>query len=280
MTPFDDFEKKKEYLICVDSDGCVMDSMSVKHIECFGPVMVEEWNLREYRADALRIWNEVNLYTATRAINRFKGLAIVLGRINREYCRIDGIEELEEWCTTAKKLSNPSLEEAISQTDSPILSKTLAWSNEVNRRVSDLSDRIVPFKGAKEGLEKAAAVADLVVVSSANPKAVSAEWAKYGLDKYPQVLLCQDAGTKEFCISEMMKFGYNASHVLVLGDAPGDNKAADANGAFFYPVNVNHEVESWKEFADKALDLFINDDYGSYGQLKHRIFLQNLGIVQ
>ena len=39
------FQKKKDYLICVDSDGCAMDTMNIKHIKCFGPCMVEELSL-------------------------------------------------------------------------------------------------------------------------------------------------------------------------------------------------------------------------------------------
>lgn len=38
----------KSYLICVDSDGCAMDTMTVKHVKCFGPCMVEEWNLQKW----------------------------------------------------------------------------------------------------------------------------------------------------------------------------------------------------------------------------------------
>ena len=34
-TGLDEFVKKKRYLICVDSDGCAMDTMDVKHIRCF-----------------------------------------------------------------------------------------------------------------------------------------------------------------------------------------------------------------------------------------------------
>ena len=37
MSVFDFFEKKRDYLICVDSDGCAMDTMNCKHIHCFGP---------------------------------------------------------------------------------------------------------------------------------------------------------------------------------------------------------------------------------------------------
>ena len=28
-----DFQKTKDFLVCVDSDGCAMDTMDVKHIE-------------------------------------------------------------------------------------------------------------------------------------------------------------------------------------------------------------------------------------------------------
>ena len=31
-----DFTKENEYLICIDSDGCAMDTMDIKHISCFG----------------------------------------------------------------------------------------------------------------------------------------------------------------------------------------------------------------------------------------------------
>ena len=31
----EEYQKKKDYLICVDSDGCAMDTMDIKHILCF-----------------------------------------------------------------------------------------------------------------------------------------------------------------------------------------------------------------------------------------------------
>ena len=71
----DNYKKQKEYLICVDSDGCAMDTMDIKHILCFGPCMVDEWGLDAWRNEILSRWNDINLYTITRGINRFKGLA-------------------------------------------------------------------------------------------------------------------------------------------------------------------------------------------------------------
>ena len=39
------YRKQKEYLICVDSDGCAMDTMDSKHITCFGPCLIPVWGL-------------------------------------------------------------------------------------------------------------------------------------------------------------------------------------------------------------------------------------------
>ena len=55
------FVKQKAYLICVDSDGCAMDTMDIKHFRCFGPCMVEEWGLEEWSEAILRRWNAINL---------------------------------------------------------------------------------------------------------------------------------------------------------------------------------------------------------------------------
>lgn len=28
------FNKQKDYIICIDSDGCAIDTMDIKHIKC------------------------------------------------------------------------------------------------------------------------------------------------------------------------------------------------------------------------------------------------------
>ena len=67
---------KHSHLICVDSDGCAMDTMDIKHFRCFGPAMVEEWSLTPWQEEILQRWNNTNLYSMTRGINRFQGLSI------------------------------------------------------------------------------------------------------------------------------------------------------------------------------------------------------------
>ena len=79
---FDKFTKKKDFLVCVDSDGCAMDTMDIKHFNCFGPCIISEWNLFEFEKEILERWNVINLYSMTRGVNRFKGLAMMLKEID------------------------------------------------------------------------------------------------------------------------------------------------------------------------------------------------------
>lgn len=275
---FDTFTKRHDFLVCVDSDGCAMDTMDVKHIRCFGPCMVEEWGLDQWRESILSRWNEINLYTMTRGINRFQGLRLALEEISRQYTPIEGVEELAGWVDGAKELSNAALERAIQQGGGICLQKALAWSQAVNRSITALPEEEKrPFHGALEGLAAAHAVADVAVVSSANRDAVVEEWEKYGLAAHVDLLLAQDAGTKAHCIAQLLKKGYDPRHVLMVGDAPGDQAAAEKNGVWFYPILVRHEAESWAELRETALDQLLGGTYAPYGQEKAVAFRHNLG---
>lgn len=95
-----DFERRHDYLVCVDSDGCAMDTMDCKDIHCFGPCMVAEWGLQEWEKPILERWNVINLYSMTRGINRFKGLSIALAEIDAQYTPIADLADLQAWVTT------------------------------------------------------------------------------------------------------------------------------------------------------------------------------------
>ena len=113
------------------------------------------------------------------------------------------------------------------------------------------------------------------MVSSANRDAVVEEWGRYGLLDSVDLLLCQDAGSKAYCIAELKKKGYAPGHILMCGDAPGDKAAAEANGVYFYPILVRHEAESWAAFPE-ALARLLDGSYGPYGAQKAQAFLDNL----
>lgn len=276
---FMSYTKRSDHLICVDSDGCAMDTMDIKHIRCFGPCMVEEWELGEWREAILKRWNEINLYTMTRGINRYKGLAMALGEIRDTYCEIEDLDVLRKWVEESPELSNRALEAEIAKNDSICLKKALSWSIKVNQSIDKLAQEDKrPFEGVDRALGSAHRDADVAIVSSANLGAVLDEWDLYGLLEHTDVVLAQDAGSKAFCIGELMKRGYAPDHVLMCGDAPGDMDAAKQNGVYYYPIRVRHEKESWEEFVTTALPRFMNGTYGGeYQQEKIRQFLENLG---
>lgn len=281
ITEFEDYRKEKQYLICVDSDGCAMDTMDIKHSQCFGPCMVEEWGLSEWRDPILRSWNESNLYTVTRGINRFKGLSKALREIDEAYQTIKDIDILERWVEESNELSGPALKRAYEETGSMILKKALSWSEKVNKKIDALPlEMKKPFEGVKEALAYAHKQADIAIVSSANHQAVKEEWEQHGLLEYVDILLTQDMGSKTYCIGELMKKGYERSHVMMTGDAPGDFEAAKKNGVFFYPVLVRREKESWKEFKNVAVQRLVDGTFaGKYQKKKVDEFWDNLNLT-
>ena len=282
MSIFDTFERKHNYLICVDSDGCVMDTMNCKHFHCFGPCMVDEWELGQWKDAILDRWNVINLFSMTRGINRFKGLAMALSEISRQYKPIAGIAALQHWAETAPALSNDAVTRAIADAADPdaklIFKKALSWSKAVNAAIVRLPEELkVPYDGAKEGLAAAHTFADVAMVSSANRDAVEEEWGKFGLLEHTDIVLAQDVGSKAACIAEMMKFGYDPNKVIMIGDAPGDCDAAEKNGVHYYPILVNHEKQSWDEAITVAFNKLQAGEYAPYGVEKKQKFLQNLG---
>ncbi len=281
MSIFDSFERKHEYLVCVDSDGCVMDTMNCKHFHCFGPCMVAEWGLDEWLDEILDRWNEINLFSMTRGINRFKGLAMALGEINEHYRPVPGIEALQHWADTAPALSNDGVAQAMAAAEGDaklIFEKALKWSKAVNAAIVELDESLkVPYEGALEGLKAAHAFADVAMVSSANRDAVEEEWGKFGLLEHTDIVLAQDIGSKAACIAEMLKFGYDLNKVVMIGDAPGDCDAAEKNGVHYYPILVNQEKESWDEAIAVAYGKLQSGDYAPYGAQKKQEFLHNLG---
>ena len=195
MSIFDSFDRKHDFLVCVDSDGCVMDTMNCKHFHCFGPCMVNEWGLEEWKDAILDRWNVINLFSMTRGINRFRGLAMALSEIHVQYKPIAGIEALVHWADTAPALSNDGVAKAIATAEGDaklIFQKALSWSKAVNAAIVELDESLkIPYEGAKEGLAAAHTFADVAMVSSANRDAVEEEWGKFGLLEHTDIVLAQ-----------------------------------------------------------------------------------------
>ena len=47
----------KDFLVCIDSDGTAMDTMTIKHQRCFGPLIIPTWKLENYICDSSGLWD-------------------------------------------------------------------------------------------------------------------------------------------------------------------------------------------------------------------------------
>ena len=274
-----EFRKTRDFLICIDSDGCVMDTMDVKHMRCFGPCLVYEWDLGEYREEIIRLWRKVNLLSVSRGVNRFQGLAQVLKNIHENYTQVEGLEGYLGWAGSAQELSDKSLEEAYEKTGNICMKKAMDWSRLVNQSMAMVSDtKKPPFEGTEDALRLAREQADIVILTAANRQEINKEWEVFELAQYTDLLMSQENGRKEECLNELLEKGYEKDHVLMVGDAPADLAAAQAAGVLFYPILAYQERESWENFSD-ALDHFTNGNYaGSYQEERIKEFQENLHI--
>ena len=274
-----EFRKTRDFLICIDSDGCVMDTMDVKHMRCFGPCLVYEWDLGEYREEIIRLWRKVNLLSVSRGVNRFQGLAQVLKNIHENYIRVEGLDGYLRWAESAQELSDKSLEEAYEKTENICMKKAMDWSRLVNQSMAMVSDtKKPPFEGTEDALRLAREKADIVILTAANRREINKEWEVFELAQYTDLLMSQENGRKEECLNELLEKGYEKGHVLMVGDAPADLAAAQAAGVLFYPILAYQERESWENFSD-ALDHFTNGNYaGSYQEERIKEFQENLHI--
>lgn len=272
VTALQKMKKTADYLICIDSDGCVFDTMEVKHKECFTPCIINYWNLQAISKYARQASEYVNLYSKYRGINRFPAIIKVLDLlakrpecIKRGYVEPD-ITELREWAETEKKLGNPALEKyCAAHPESTLMKQALTWSTAVNDTIAGLVRGVPPFPYVRECLAAMRGKADIVVVSQTPVEALEREWKEHGIDGFVSVIAGQEMGTKAQCIGFAAEHGYDNEHILMIGDAPGDHKAAQANGTLFFPVNPGDEDNSWKLLLDEGLDRFFGGKYkGEY----------------
>ena len=275
----DEFIPKHNYLICFDSDGTVMDTMTVKHNQCLCPALIEVWELNSWEKPVKQLWDDINLHKITRGINRFKALALVLRAINDQYTPINGLSDLEAWVSSGTTLSGDALGPLAAKSDSEMLKKTFLWTETVDQKIGliPLADKR-PFPGAAQGLKAASQFADIAVISTANRTALLEEWGTYDLLDYANVILAQDSGSKEHCISELLKKGYHKSHVLMVGDAPGDMNAAEQNKVYFYPMLCGHEEECWAELKDTGYGKLRSAVYEPYEASRVDAFFRNLNV--
>jgi phosphoglycolate phosphatase-like HAD superfamily hydrolase len=161
--------------------------------------------------------------------------------------------------------SNDGLKAYIAQHPHPELENALAWSLAVNQSITDMVYGIPPFPFLRESLDFLFDKADMMVISQTPDEALYREWQEHDIEKYVRMIAGQEKGTKTQHLQFAAGGKYAPQHVLMIGDAPGDMKAAKANNALFYPINPGHEDESWQRFFEEGLHKFLNLEFaGDY----------------
>lgn len=266
QAPLKNLEPKHDFLIAIDSDGCVFDSMEIKQKECFTPNTIKYWKLQPVSKYARAAGEFVNLYSKWRGANRFPALVKVfdlLGdweEVRKRDVGIPAAQSLRDWLDRESKPGNPALIAEVEKTGDPVLQQTLDWSNGVNAAIEDMVYGIPPFPLVRETLDKISAWADIIVCSGTPGEALAREWEENKIDGYPRVIAGQEMGKKKDHL-EIVASKYPDGNVIMLGDAFGDLKAAKANNLLFYPVNPGCEEKSWELFFTEVTDKFHNGGY-------------------
>ncbi len=275
--PLKELKPTKPFFVGIDSDGCVFDTMGIKHRECFCPMLVGYFGLQPVAQAARECKDFADLFSKTRGANRHKTAVRILRELLPSHpmvlergFKVPKFEAYVRWVEDPKSLlSNEGLKQAIAATtnekDKAELQQALRWSIRVNELVTEIVKGIPPFPFVRECLEQLIGRADVICCSATPTEALVREWQEHKIDHYPRVIAGQEMGTKAEHLQYAAGGKYAPGHVLMIGDAPGDLKAARSVNALFYPINPGNETSCWKRLFQEALDRFFRGEYaGAY----------------
>jgi phosphoglycolate phosphatase-like HAD superfamily hydrolase len=171
---------------------------------------------------------------------------------------------LEEWTARESKLGNATLAAEVRNGNNQ-LAMVKEWSDAVNQSIEEMVKGVPPFPLFTECLEKMRQRADTMVISQTPAEALEREWAEHGINSSVRLIAGQEMGSKTEHLRFAARDKYAPEKMLMIGDAPGDYKAAKANGALFYPIIPGREEHSWERFHREGLERFFSGRFaGAY----------------
>ena len=286
------FKRTKDFLIAIDTDGCVTDNMNGKQMLIFHPQFMEFYQLWEIESYFREVAEYYNLFSVDRGCNRFIAIQLSLTALQNRtdvqqvlqerHIQLPNIKSLNEFIAYTKKnklgLGNPSLEEFLNQNPKNFaIYKLLAWSEAVNRMFPHISAKIPPFNHVEECLKLMAQHADILIVSKTPYTDLANYWEAQGIAQYVQMIAGQEMGSKGHHIEVAKRAGnYEDGQVLMIGDGGGDLKAVKTNNGLFYPTPPGQELEAWNHFP-QAFQRFIKKEYkGEFEDKLLQVFSQAL----
>ncbi len=266
-----DFQPSKKYFVGIDSDGCAMDAMDIKHQECFTPSYIKYFNLQAASTLVRETALFVNLYSNTRGLNRWLALARLFELLKQRPevlergVKIPEGKELQKFLDSGYPRSDKGVADFAAANPSEEIQQCIEWGNGVNELIAWMVRGNAPFPGAREAIEAMQDEVDTIVVSATPVDALEREWNEHGLAQYMHVIAGQEMGSKSEHVEWAAKGKYEDDHIMLIGDAPGDRDAAYEQGVLFYPINPGGEAESWHRFKAEALPKFLDGTYrGDY----------------
>jgi phosphoglycolate phosphatase-like HAD superfamily hydrolase len=270
--PLADLTPSSDFFVGIDSDGCAFDTMEIKHKECFVPNTIKHWGLQAVSKYAREAAEFVNLYSKWRGINRWPALVMVFDLL-RERPEVIAravtpplAQRIRAFIADdAFPKSNDGLRAYMAEVPDPEFELAWVWTTGVNATVADMVHGVPPFPYVRKSLSFLSGKADMIVVSATPHEALCREWEEHAIAPFVRVIAGQEQGKKALHLRLAARDKYAPDHILMIGDAPGDLKAARANGALFYPVNPGHEEASWERFYFEAVHRFLAGAYaGEY----------------
>jgi len=261
------WEPVRETFVGIDSDGCVFDTMEVKQKNHFHPLIIRLWGLEAIEREVRQAAEFANLYSAWRGKNRFLALLKMFElleawpAVRQTGVALPDLASLRAYCGSGLPLGNPSLRREVERTGDAELERVLAWSLAVNRDIDAHMEEVPPFAWAVRSLARIAERSDAIVVSQTPEEALVKEWRQHGIDGYIRMIAGQELGTKAEHLQMAAGGKYAPDRILMIGDAPGDLAAAEAVGAWFYPIHPGDEEASWQRFCEEAYDLFLAGEW-------------------
>ena len=247
-----DFIRKRDFLVCMDSDGCVMDTVRIKHCSVFCPELIRVFGLEAHTDFITTAWEEINLNSITRGISRFESAVLIFDRLKNRGIDVPGSEDIAAWVSTASELSTASLQQEVLRSGSLALRKLQEWNNACNRRIQALEPTFEPFPGVEESLRQlhAAQTAELDTIRLVRSPACRIVWMSGALelhsflDMEPSIRMLERSQAEAVVFLGKVGVGLSAERLAAGQFAPYDRAflVLDDEDAFDGDVTVLPET--------------------------------------
>ncbi|NLW50299.1 MAG: HAD family hydrolase [Candidatus Brocadiaceae bacterium] len=271
------WQRKRDFAICIDTDGCTLDNMWAKQVVVFHPHFMDFNGLRGIEMFFRLHAEHHNLWGKTRGCDRYLAVRHTLASLldDPQATEAMPVDHVRDLLASVQRYVDfidasggrwgfgiPSLRHFHEQNGLDYnITRLLGWSEAVDRTFPFVTLGMAPFAGVRETLEYLSAKADILVVSATPYRDLAQWWTRTGLADYVGAIAGKEMGKKNEHIRLLKEAGgYGDDQVIMVGDGGGDLKAAQANNAMFYPTPAGKEQEAWQN-AREAFDAFFEGRY-------------------